>query len=416
MDTIVNIPDHSEHPAAGTLPGELPPPPPARLERPAPPVFDEVTKPGPPPPPPPPRRSTCLRLGLALAFAAGLAGFCVALTAPPLDLPPPPMAGPGEEVAVADPLNDLMNVFMGRGVEQADQSCLPCFFRDGGRMRRAAGATEAFIAYKSDGALSSFAVHTHVFHPHPRLAAGVGPTPFSFWTAGDDDNDGEPDQWDHVVPQYRGEGNALGWERGVFFSGLPPRHFLKIVFHDMDGTWRPQVGHVQLLRAAPPAPQADSATPIPADVRASLAGPAAAEPEAEDEEERGPLDAAVAELVQMIAAMDTNPTAPAAPVAGPAAATAVAVAPTPAGPLDRQPVLRVVGDMRPLVAVPTAPLPTAATNPAETALVSIDSTADEAAQMDVDEPNVEYENEEVAPPQDHPKAVGDVAPMLITQA
>lgn len=44
-------------------------------------------------------RNECL--GLALAFAAGLAGFCVALTAPPLDLPPPPMAGPGEEVAVA---------------------------------------------------------------------------------------------------------------------------------------------------------------------------------------------------------------------------------------------------------------------------------------------------------------------------
>jgi len=39
----------------------------------------------------------------------------------------------------------------------------------------------------------------------------------------------------------------MGWERGIFFSGLPTKSFLKISLHDLEGSWRPQIGNVLLV-------------------------------------------------------------------------------------------------------------------------------------------------------------------------
>eukprot|EP00668_Euglena_longa_P017356 GGOE01021748.1.p1 GENE.GGOE01021748.1~~GGOE01021748.1.p1 ORF type:complete len:432 (-),score=113.83 GGOE01021748.1:650-1903(-) len=417
METIVNIPDHLELPSAGTLPGELPAPPPARLAHPDPSVvFDEVTKPAPvPTPPPQPRRGRCLRLGLALALVAGC---CFAFGDPPLPPDARELAGPGEELTVNDPMNDLHNVFIGQGVEPSDPTCLPCFFRDTGRVRRAARANDAFIAFKSDKVLSSFAVHTHVFHPHPGMAAGVGPMPFTFWTAGDNDQDGQPDQWDQVVPQYRDDGNALGWERGVFFSGLPSTNFLKIVFHDVQGTWRPQVGHVQLVRLVAHGQQPDTALPQAAEPAMEMEDTDAQE---EEEEEGGPLDAAVTELIRMIASMDVSmdaePADHSATKNEPAAKDDSLAAKdqpvakhqlvlgdptTDAG--SQEPVLRVVGNMRPNVVLPAVQL-----TPAQTALLFPETQVNQAAQ------SLPEAEDEMAL-SDRPNPAADAVPILVAQA
>lgn len=210
----------------------------AKFEGPENPPFAPVTKPQ-----AVPRRSACSTKKWACAVSTLLLLMGLLACLVPLA---PKNAGTGrnDQMGFEDPLNDLLKVFMQQGIEPADQRCLACFFSDAGRVRRAPGTTEAFLVYKSDDSVNLFQVVTHMFNPQADFALTA---PFSFWTAGDDDKDGQPDEWQPLSTEYQKEGSVMGWERGIFFSGFPTKSFLKISFNDMEGSWRPQLGNVLLV-------------------------------------------------------------------------------------------------------------------------------------------------------------------------
>jgi hypothetical protein len=148
--------------------------------------------------------------------------------------------------ALEDPLDNLLKLFQGQGIELSEQLCLTCFDNDPGRVRRSQTADDSFVVYKSDDPVDFFQVITHVFNPQ-RMDADFAVRPFSFFGSHDRDEDGEPDAWEPLTPQYEKLGSTMGWEKGVFSADFGSRPFLKISLLDFPGSWRPQIGNVVLL-------------------------------------------------------------------------------------------------------------------------------------------------------------------------
>ena len=154
---------------------------------------------------------------------------------------------------IVDPLDDLLKLFFGQGLERADTTCLKCFADDAGRIRQAADSEgSAYMVYHLHGSSSvdSFEVVTHMFNPPANIATQPRLIPFSFFTAPDENQDGQPDDdsWEAISSQYESLGSVMGWEKGVFFGELSARPFLKIAFNDIQpATFRPQLGNVLLM-------------------------------------------------------------------------------------------------------------------------------------------------------------------------
>eukprot|EP00906_Rhabdomonas_costata_P006784 RCo009838 len=166
-------------------------------------------------------------------------------------------AGP----VLVDPLDDLSQVTVARGVRPAQQQgCLVCFFNDTGRVERASGSEDSFLVYRAIPGLFEFSVVAHTFRP---VAVEDSPSVQFFTTS-----DSTLQSWTMITPSYSSLGSRMSWEKGLYTGAPPPTaQFIKIVLSGpVEDPWSPQLGQVTLLGLAEePDEEAEAEGPRPDD-------------------------------------------------------------------------------------------------------------------------------------------------------
>eukprot|EP01004_Peranema_trichophorum_P005269 NODE_4133_length_1223_cov_34.479091_g3637_i0.p1 GENE.NODE_4133_length_1223_cov_34.479091_g3637_i0~~NODE_4133_length_1223_cov_34.479091_g3637_i0.p1 ORF type:complete len:270 (+),score=32.25 NODE_4133_length_1223_cov_34.479091_g3637_i0:59-868(+) len=148
------------------------------------------------------------------------------------------------ELKFTDPLKDLSSTFRSIGVEPSSEtSCIPCFFNDTSRVCRSQSTDESFLAYRIDPGQSFFEVITHVYNPdNVEVATSYAQfRTFTFYTANNEQD------WAPLIPSYERVGSSMGWEKGLFRGEIGTGEFFKIQLNEPKYMeFSPQIGEVSI--------------------------------------------------------------------------------------------------------------------------------------------------------------------------
>ena len=104
-------------------------------------------------------------------------------------------------------------------------------------------AGRTYLVYQLDRSSGYFLMSIYMFNPSDVVY------PFSFFSALDEDEDGQPDaDWESISSEYQSMDSVFGWETGVYSGNISSCDLLKIAFDDdqPDG-FRPEVGELTVI-------------------------------------------------------------------------------------------------------------------------------------------------------------------------